>query len=242
MKTIVLNILLLSALSFYAQTQGSAREDFIKAYAKLWNKLTGMENYSFQLDYRSYKDHNEREPFETATGVYKKSGKNYMCNVLGIKTIQNSRMKITIDSAEKLIVLTAPQNISPAAMNLDQVRDLLDNAKSLTKKIVGKYTTYRIEFNKNELYQSMEYRFEAEGGLTQLSYYYAEQTDRDYNENGDMIDMRLMPRLDVCFSAYKQEKSGEGEFAESNIVVQQNNKLIASGKYRGYEVKDYRFK
>jgi len=240
MKQIVLAIFfqLLVQATF---SQSTDRDQFVADYTKMWKWMSRSGNYSFHLDYRSYKDHHSKDPYETASGTYRKSGVNYFCDVLGVKTVQNAQMKITIDSVEKLIILTKPQSLNPGELNLQQINDLMDNAKGIVKSFFGKATVYRIDFNKNELYEAVEYRFSNEGMLLQITYLYAEQVDRDYNDNGDMIENHLKPRLDICFSDYKQVKDTGNEFSEKQFLTRNGDKLIASGKFRGYEIKDYRF-
>lgn len=247
MRKILFIILLQGTLSIFAQTnptwQNTTKEEVVAAYKKICDWFVSTTSYSFSLKYASYKDHFSSEIIESSTGFYKRSGKKYISNAVGIKTIQNDKNRIVVDSADKLIAITEPGTLSPTMQNPDELLKLLEKVKSLKKKNINLITTYKVQFLKNELYDAYEFSVNEKGLLTKLIYYYAEQTEREYGdgENEKPFDTKVKPRLEIDFLEYTSPlKIQDDEFNDRAILIAANNKVTTLDKYKNYQVKDYR--
>lgn len=223
--------------------QTVTKEEIIASYKNVWDWFVQTQNYSFQLKYTSYKDHVSGEVIESSEGSYKRSGLKYKTEAVGIKTIQNEKVKIVVDTADKMIALTNPSNLSPTMQSTDELKKLLENVRALKKKSIGKSIVYRIDFTKNELYEAYEFVVSEKGLVDRLVYYYSEQTEKDYGdgENEKAIEFKMKPRLEIAFTNYViQGKITETEFTDKSIVLADNRKVILLDKYKAFQVKDYR--
>lgn len=245
-RVLYITVLVFSLGSLSAQTQLSwqpaSKEETVAAYKKVCDWFINTNSYSFSLKYTSYKSPTSNEVIESSEGSYKRSGKKFASVAIGIKTIQNEKVRIIIDTADKLIAIANPGNLSPAMQTSEELTKLLENVKLLRKKNSNGTTTYRIDFKKNELYDAYEFTINSKNLLEKLVYYYAEQTDKDYGDGEEekAIERKLKPRLEIVFSGYLAPSNvQDSEFNEQAIVLA-NNKISLLNKYKSYQVKDYR--
>jgi hypothetical protein len=224
--------------------QPATREEVVDAYKSVWSWFVGNSSYEFRLRYASYKGHQSNEVLESSEGYYKRSGTKYKTECVGIKTIQNEKVKIIVDTADKMIALTNPGTLSLNMVEAADLIRLLDNVKALRKRAVRNSVQYRIEFRKNELYEAYEFTVNKDNMLDKLVYYYAEQTEKDYGD-GDVEaarEWKIKPRLEIDFSNYLvPSRTAANEFTDNSIILTEGKKVSLAGKYRSFVVKDYRF-
>jgi len=195
------------------------------------------------MTYTSYKDHQAKNVAEHSEGYYQRSGNNYKTEAAGVKTVQNSKVRMIIDSANKVISLTEPTNLSPNLPSAQDLTTLLQNVKALKKKKDKTHCTYRVEFNKNTQYEAYEFTVGEKGLLEKAVYYYSERSYKDYGESGDEdpIELKVKPRMDVLFENYAFPiKTKESDFSETGISFREQNKVILSDPYKTYSIRDYR--
>lgn len=224
--------------------QPASKEEIVASYKKVCDWLIKTPNYSFHLKYTSYKNHSSNEIIESSEGYYKRLGSKYKAEAIGMKTIQNEKVRIIVDTSDKIIALTNPATLSPNIQSSEDLVKLLENVKALKKKIIGKNTNYRIDFKKNELYDAYEFTVNEKGLLEKLVYYYSEQTEKEYGDGGDEkpYETTMKPRLEIIFSNYMiPAKINEAEFTDKSIVLADNKKVTLLEKYKSFQVKDYRF-
>lgn len=244
-RFIYIGVFVMLGLYFRSQTapawQSASREEVVLAYKNACSWFINTPNYSFDIKYSSYKNHNGSELTEITSGYYKRSGKNYVSDAVGIKTIQNDRLRMIIDTSEKTIAISDPGTLSPSIQSSEELNKLLENVKSLRKRVVNKNLTYRIDFRKNEIYEAYEFSVSEKGRLEKLVYYYSEQTEKDYDDNNRPVETKIKPRLDILFFNYLvSSKTNESEFNDNSIVLAANSRVSLINKYKNYTLKDYR--
>ncbi len=234
---------------FVAQTTSAwqivSKEEIVSSYKNICNWFINTSNYAFDMKYTSYKGHSSSDIIENSNGYYKRSGKKYATEVVGIKTIQNEKARIIIDTNDQVIAISNPSSLSPNIQSSEDLIKLLENVKSLKKKNLGKLTTYRIEFKKNELYEAYEFSVNDKSLLEKLTYYYAEQTEKDYGDDFSKkpSETKMKPRLEIIFSNYQVPAIvKDSDFNDKSIVIASNNKVELLEKYKVYQLKDYRIK
>lgn len=235
---------MLICFSVSAQTSiqlQAEKAEFIESYKKAWAIMTETECYSFKLRYLSFSDHKTKFPTETASGFYTKSGNNYHSYILGVKTVQNASVKISIDSIEKLIILSNPDKITIPITNTEQLEELIDNTKKVSKRNENKSTVYKIDFKPNDLYESYELKLNEHGVTERMTFFYSTIRDRDYEESIQGKEISVSPRLEIHFDDFKLLSKTKEAFFSEKLYVQIDNKSIKKTEgYKAYTVKDYR--
>lgn len=231
-------------LGINAQSQINIQPEksaFIKDYKKTWKIMSENQNYSFKMRYLSFSDHKTKLATETASGFYTKSGNNYLCNIMGIKTVQNSIVKVSIDSIDKLIIITNPDKIELPMTNTNRVEELIDNSKKVSRKAEKGFIIYKIDFNPNDLYESFELKIKDNGVPLQMTFFYSALIDKDYEESIQGKESALSPRLEIHFEDFKEfSKINELDFSEKLYVLIENKIVKKTEKYKSYTLKDYR--
>lgn len=212
------------------------------AYKKACNWLVNTPSYYFKLKYASYKDHLSKEQVECSTGYYKRVANSLATEAAGQRTIQNEKLKVIVDTADRVVTVMNPGNLSPVIASTEDLDLLLANAKNLRRMRLGKSERYRIDFNKNDQYEAYEFVVSDGGMLETLVYYYSEQVEKIYDENSERgREVKMKPRLEITFSAYQvPAKHVAFEFSERSVLVQENGKISLTGEYKNYRLLDYR--
>lgn len=221
----------------------SDKTEVIAAYRNACNWFMNTQSYAFEIKYTSYKTHTSNEIIESSIGYYKRSEKKYITDAVGIRTIQNEKIRMVIDTTDKVIAVSNPSSLTPGIQNADELNKLFDNVKTLRKKTILKSVTYRIDFKKNELYEAYEFTVGEKGYLEKLVYCYSEQIEKDYGdgENEKQKETKIKPRMEITFYNYLvPAKVNESEFTDRSIVLAANNKVSLINKYKTYTLKDYR--
>ncbi|MBI3518104.1 MAG: hypothetical protein HY062_01935 [Bacteroidetes bacterium] len=222
----------------------ATKSEVISSYQKTWTWFTNTQNYAFKLKYTSYKDYVSKEIIESSEGYYKRLGNKYKTEVVGIKTIQNEKVRIIIDTLDKIITVLNPGKLNPALTNAKDLEVMLDNVKALKKRKIGKSVCYRIDFIKNELYEAYEFTINDKGLLESLVYYYSEQIEEDDGDGQYLAPLKtkVKPRLEVLFTNYQAPITiAESEFQEKLIVLNDKEKINLLDKYKAFQLKDYRY-
>lgn len=222
----------------------ATKTEMIVAYQKTWTWFTNTQNYAFKLKYTSYKDFVSKEIIESSEGYYKRLGNKYKTEAVGIKTIQNEKVRIIIDTTDKLITVLNPSKLNPALTDAKDLEVMLDNVKALKKRKIGKSVCYRIDFITNELYEAYEFTINDKGLLESLVYYYSEQIEEDDGDGQYLspLKTKVKPRLEVLFSNYQAPVTiSESEFQEKSIVLNDKQKINLLDKYKAFQLKDYRY-
>lgn len=249
MKKTAYIILLFTVIFSVSNAQVGAWEvatktEMIVAYQKTWTWFTNTQNYAFKLKYTSYKDYFSKEIIESSEGYYKRLGNKYKTEAVGIKTIQNEKVRIIIDTTDKLITVLNPGKLNPALTDAKDLEVMLDNVKALKKRKIGKNICFRIDFIKNELYEAYEFTINDKGLLESLIYYYSEQIEEDDGDGQYLspLKTKVKPRLEVLFSNYQAPVTiSESEFQEKSIVLNDKQKINLLDKYKTFQLKDYRY-
>lgn len=222
----------------------ATKNEVISSYQKTWTWFTNTQNYAFKLKYTSYKDYVSKEIIESSEGYYKRLGNKYKTEAIGIKTVQNEKIRIIIDTLDKIITVLNPGKLNPALTVAKDLEVMLDNVKALKKRKIGKSTCYRIDFIKNELYEAYEFTINEKGLLESLVYYYSEQIEEDDGDGQYItpIKTKVKPRLEVLFTNYQAPiVIAESEFQEKSIVLNDKQKINLLDKYKAFQLKDYRY-
>lgn len=245
---IVLLFMCLCISMSYAQPaawQTSSKQEIMQQYQDACNWLMNTPSYFFKLKYASYKDYVTKEIIESSEGYYKRVTSNYSMEALGIKTVQNSKMKVTIDTANKTVTLMSPASLSLTIADAEQLETMLTNTKALRKIKTSKTSvSYRLDFNKNSLYEAYEFSVNDKGILERLTFYYSEQ-DNTANEYGqespEKKGEKMKPRLEILFFGYEVPANySKSEFEDSWVVVSEKGKVHLTGAYKNYRLLDYR--
>jgi len=239
----------LFSISSYAQPsawQASGKQEIIEEYKNACNWLMNTPSYFFRLKYTSYKDYVTKEYLESAEAYYKRVTNNYRTDALGIKTLQNSKIKIVVDTANNTVTVMSPSSVSLTISSAEELETMLNNTKAL-KKIKASKTTvcYRVDFNKNSLYEAYEFSVNDKGILERITFYYSEQNNNEneyaQQSNEKSKGSKMKPRLEILFFGYQVPALfSKSDFEDPQVLINAKGKISLTGSYKNYRLLDYR--
>jgi hypothetical protein len=245
MKTKIITALIIScAITLSFKNKGVQGEwepvsklDLVSSYEKAMEWFGTTKNYKIDINYASYKDHYSTVPHDKSQGLYEKDHTNFSSIALGVKTFQNERMKLTIDTLNKIIVISNKVEIKQYPVNIKDISTLLDNVQSLKKRETkSNLIDYRVEFKPNGLYKACELGLNEKGLLRSLKYFYSTEVEDEETSSASK------PRVEIIFSNYQTDLNFdyESEFSEKQYLRAEGKKYVLNEKYKNYQLKDYR--
>lgn len=229
-------IILVTAIIFQANAQSLS--DVISEINK--GNLESRK-FSVNLSYKLYTGNNHK-PIETKKGILLVDNENSYSRVGELEMVNTRQFFAKINNNERAMLLTAPKKTqkTPFSIDLSNIKDQADailiDAKDDWKIVIKAQEFSQFPYEKIELYYNKKTFL-----LQKQVFYFLNQIEYNSQENRSEIKSR---RLTI---EYKHYKFSDVEFPASifrntSYFTTSNNQLIASGKYRGFEIIDLRQK
>jgi hypothetical protein len=237
-------ILDFSNLAFSLKSAGwdtSSKEELKTVYEKATAWFSSTSNCSVNIAYSSFSDHVTQKAYDHSEGFYRRDNQFVHVSSMGITTIQNKKIGLVVDSINQYLVLRNKAEIVSSPVDNNSLTELLNNVKAIKKQsIANGETAYRIEFRPNAIYEAFEFRINAKGLFTMITYYYDKEVQEDED---DPASLKGRPRMEIVFSGYQLNVKFDydKEFSEKKYLEEKTGKIILNKEYRNFEVKDYRF-
>lgn len=220
--------------------ENASKEEFLAASEKASIWFTKNTNFKVDIVYSSFKDHTSSNAHDVYLGFYKRQNNSFSSSAMGVLTIQNDKMRISVDSVNKLILLQNKTEVNQAPADMKSSSELLDRVKSIKKqKLENGDISYRLDFKPNELYSAYEFTINNKGMLVSMKYLYSKELK---SEEEDKV-IKGKPRLEVSFSNYQTDLkfNYEKEFSEQIYLKEDGKNIVLNDSYKKYEFKDYRY-
>jgi cobalamin biosynthesis Mg chelatase CobN len=213
--------------------------EFEKVFHAQENIFKKSNSYSMNIKHTSFEGHESVVHYEQVTGFIHRDGSNYHSLILGQRTVQNEKIKLVIDSAEKSILITTPDK-SFDPITEDALKKSMEGCNIIKTRALSKdANAYRLEYKKGNALEATEY-FTAEGGrITKMVMYYSELTyDPGFREKLE----KYKPRVEIEFGDFKTgvRFNFKNEFDETHYIVFDGKKYSGAGDYKNYHVFDTR--
>jgi hypothetical protein len=211
-------------------------DDAAKVYWNLNNLYSKTTSYSITVTYTSYENYTTQTSYETSSGFFNKYTTGYHSFLLGISTIQNSKYKIVVDTARKVIAVANPDKTFENSLTMADYKTLMENCTSIKVANEGNEKYYRIEFKSVYPINAYEYALSSTGWIKEMTLFY----NKNYvNENGENVNIK--PRLQIKYGNVKVGiLENKSELDESKYFSKLGIKLIIASKYNGYVLSDQR--
>lgn len=193
---------------------------------------------SMKVSYTLFPSYTSTAAFETDKGVYYKDGINSYSELLGIVSLTNSSLSMTLDSNEQTIVVTdAPSKAArnPSLVDLDS---LLKVCSSMDSKDAGggiRYYKLRFdgraffEYNAIDVYVNSTTHF-----LERIILYYRAEMDLDESDSNLAKDR---PRLEIRYTDISTSPVFSAEqFSEKKFIRAAGKKITCAAAYNGYRL------
>ncbi len=232
---LVILSLFFSVLSFAQNWENLTWSD----YQSLMDEVSRSyddEEYTLEMVYKTYKGRQLQTPFEVSPS-YTQRSKSYDYSYLkGIVTIQNEKMKITIDSNNQMIAINngAPRVSQEEMMGqYAQSKDFIETMK-VKEENGGK--TIEITYKKGAPVEKVQIDISRKRRIAEVIVFYAspvEYEDDDGNLKSDFVILKIEYKSFSNKHLYK-------EISLNEIIVDKKGSLSLSEGFKDFELVDLR--
>lgn len=223
---------LLTSIGF-SQVSSDLASQFDNDFKLISGKLNNESNYLINTEYHFYNSHSSPQPLKVMQGYYKKKGANYKSMTMGILTIQEDKIKVFVDSANKTITLTDADKENSSVnfgVNITLLKQYCSNLLITDSSKANR--TYRLNFKTPidniafvEVVLDLNTKY-----LKKLTLFHSNKVDIIGVGNVN-IDK---PRTEVVFSKPIFQKNTDVEFSTSTFLSIHKDSIALQKGYSNY--------
>jgi hypothetical protein len=189
------------------------------------------------VSYTLFPSYTSTVPFENDKGVYMKQDNNTYSNLLGIVSLSNSRVTVTLDSNEQTIVVADPPERKKRDPNVPELDSLLAVCSAIEYTESEGVKVYKLKFDKLAFfeYNSIDVYIDSKTNfLSRMNLYF--RVEMDLNED-DRSSVKDRPRLEIVYSNIDTNPVfASGQFSESGMISIAGKKITARPAYSNYRL------
>jgi hypothetical protein len=221
------------------QWQASSKTEVLKDYARMADWIRSTKTCYLQVKYKSFENHNDVIPYEQSVGYYYKDNAKYHSYTLGVHSIQNEIYKWTVDSLNKLMVVSEAREQNVKAFDTELFEDVLQTCKKYLKNGTSGLTTYRFEFSEDYGLKAYEISLLNNGQINEVILYYNGIAD---DSEGIENPVMKFPKLQIQFANYSNTlpRLVQDVFSNAKYFTLSNQKLQIQTAYKNYKLADQR--
>jgi hypothetical protein len=221
------------ALPLCAQNIASAFREVNVAYAK-------ASTMSMQVQYNLFTDYTGTIPFESSAGKFIKQGNNYYSSLLGVTTIQNNKLKLSVSENEKTIIVSSPVTAEKAP-SLPLIDSMLARCSSSEVKLMENGDkNYILHFEKSAFseFDRIEIEINADHFVSRLRLFYRQAITLDETNSSLKKDK---PRLEISYSSITTNPViAADQFSEKSYISANGNKIALTASFATYRLLNYK--
>lgn len=193
------------------------------------------QSLSMKMNYRFYADKTSTEVLEEYSGTYKTFGKYFFSDMLGVLSVQDSKLKIYVDKTAKIVMVSNTDTATHKSFSigdLDKLLKIYSSVDYLGIQGNNKVYTYNYLPNKTEYDAIKIYIDKGQDYITKVVFYY-NKNNNYYKANEQYPN----PRLEVTYSDVIRNKAASAtDFNTTKYVTAANGKYSLSAQYKNYQL------
>jgi hypothetical protein len=219
-----------------------SKEDASAILQQINQKYSSSPSYSFTMSHAVYagNDATSPSPYEKKSGYFKKFPAGFHSFIAGVHSIQNKNFLISIDSIQKIIMVSNPKKGTenwelPAKEYLNS----LAKCKAIKIEQGDKTKTLRLEFDKKNPISAYEICVDNSNQFKSALIFYAREVPAK-----KLGGKSVKPKLNIVFDHYAWKAVPEkDELSEARfITVNTNNTIALKEAYKNFTLLDHRIK
>jgi hypothetical protein len=237
MKKIIISFLLLVPfLSGFSQSnwQEITKSQALDSLQKIIHYYTNNTSYSITTHITSFEDYLTLTPFESSSGYFEKTDHCIHSFSMGIKTVQDSSLKIIIDSVQQILLID--QADPTPSSNIEQLNFSIEHARKISYSVKKQETTFSFLFSDSLEISKVTFVIQPNGFISKYIIFY---NLLSMSESGD-VEIKK-PRVEFLFNSNKLKKQTHICGFDRYIRFEGSN-IIAQAPYLSYQLIDNRRK
>lgn len=222
-----------------AQTQWQEMSwDEYSAFYKNVGEKYDMEAYHIDLRYSTYKGHKSTTPFESSLGYMGRKGGQSYSYVMGILTLQDDEIKVTVDSINMVVAINhAPEELSNQ-FSSEQFENSKQYIKSIGKRSDGDLIVLNLKYIDNAPIERMEFGFNKRSYLQYISTYYRDKKEYEDEEGNTQYDYVWLKMEYLKHMRNWNEKI----VTIADVLNRKSGEYTLTSDYKNFELIDLRYK
>gem|GEM_PF-3338729 len=226
--------LLLSLAAAAQDDRSRAAADFRKVNEAFTAKAFGMD-----ITYTLFGSYTSTKAAELQHGVFRKLGSSYYSELLGITTLRNDKVVVSVDKNEETIVVnnTPKQPSNKTVLNQLHLDSTLKICSSVTMSDLGRQRVYKLRFDRSSYfpYNAIDVHVNSKTFfIDKLTFYFREELDLDESDEQEAKDK---PRLEIAYTNLDTDPGfSESQFSEKIFISVSGKKVTLSNAYRTYRL------
>lgn len=235
-KLILLTLAVFCTAGLFAQQSNATLA--AAEFCKVNEAYASSQKLSMKLQYDLFPSYTSTAVFEKQQGVYMKQGDNSYSCLLGIVSLSNASISLTLDSSEKAIVVTDPPRRKKGGPEPVDIDSLLRICSSIEIRDAGTdLKLYKLKFDKLaffeysaiDIYINPKTHF-----LDRFILYYRAEMDLDETDS-DVKKER--PRLEIRYTDITLAPVfAADQFSEKRFVRTSGKNITCATAYSGYRL------
>ncbi len=229
-------------LSFVSQAQNwedISVDDLKSKFKIIRDNYANTPNYKMDIEHLSYKSANSSVASEQFKGYFLKHKNSYHSNTLGITTIQDSKLKITIDSTNKAILVSNPDESISTWKNLNDENLFSAISYAQHKNNANGTTSYKLYYKPNNQFKYFEIIVGESSWVQEFIIFY--QSQEFYNPQSDKMEF-LNPKIKVKYFNLSFSNINQNMFSLEKYLAKNDKSYKLTKPYMHYELIDTRYK
>lgn len=195
---------------------------------------------SMKIHYRLFQNYATAIPFEDKTGTFIRQGQNYFSQLLGITTVQNGSVKLSVSDADKTIIVSDADRKIAAPSNV-MIDSLIKRCSKVEFTDLGEgRKLYRLRFEKTAFfeYDMIDLQFGSNYFIEKIVLFYREAVVLDETA-GNM--KKEKPKLEISYSEINtQPVVAADQFSETKYIRKSGKTFVPATAFANWKVLNYR--
>ncbi|MFI5171125.1 MAG: hypothetical protein ACHQFW_01985 [Chitinophagales bacterium] len=198
------------------------------------------ETWAMKIRLTTYAGHESTVVEDESVNLVKRFKTSWYSSVMDVHTIQDDKTKITVDSMEKVMLISSSDKRSSVIPMDTLSMALLKSCASIKLKKLADGQVMVLQFRKNPLYDTMEITIGSDKRFKKLKLFLS--VAQPLNPD-DEDSPKAKPRLEMTFMEYRTNIAyNEKEFNVSAYIRMDGNTVSTTSAYSQFDLKDTRYK
>jgi hypothetical protein len=194
-------------------------------------------DYAIWSEITSYKGHTSTQPEDRSTGYIYKKGSVIEAIKLGIYSIQDSRIKIIVDSSEAMVGLTYPDTAHLVSFDQYKAQQAAQIIERITLAESDRFIQLEFHYKKGGEYENISLRIVSSGMIEEMTLFFANEIAYK-GTNGTLKKDKAKVQM-----KFKEIPLREAKFAHkiSDIIIPQGQSYALTNAYKSFELIEFRY-
>lgn len=234
---------LMAALLLFLALEGRAQSIGAEEFRKVFNAVSkgySTESYQLGFEHEIFLKPGDTQPFYTSRGRFLRGkGRQYRTESPGQLTIQDEKIKMVIDSANRLVLLFKPDTLYSPMLLSHMDQSPVWRKASYRSDRQGELERYTVFFNERYEYESIEYLVNPKTNRLQELVMHLQPGDY-YNDQKEEESQSESPRIVIRYGTPSGKLTGK-EFQTQPFLSEKDGKYVLTDYMKGFVLDDLRY-